>query len=160
MAIGAAGLIGVPVAENFNNPFGARNVKEFWNRWHITLSDYMREVVFTPLSKLLIARAGIARANHVIAIVIFVVFFLVGIWHGVGWNYVVFGALHGFGVVVNHYYAIFLKAKLGRDGFKAYNANRWIHAAAVVFTFCYISMTLFFFANNFQEISEIVSNLR
>ena len=58
MAIGAAGLIGIPVAENFDNPFAARNVKDFWNRWHITLSTYMRDVVFAPLSKFLVRLGG------------------------------------------------------------------------------------------------------
>ena len=85
MAIGAAGLIGIPVAENFNNPFAARNVKDFWNRWHITLSSYMRDVVFAPLSKNLVRAMGPAYANHAIALTITVVFLLVGVWHGVGW---------------------------------------------------------------------------
>ena len=54
IAIGGAGLMGIPVAENFANPFAARNMKDYWNRWHITLSLYMRDVVFSPLSKALV----------------------------------------------------------------------------------------------------------
>jgi D-alanyl-lipoteichoic acid acyltransferase DltB (MBOAT superfamily) len=84
MAIGAAGLIGIPVPENFDNPFAARNVKDFWNRWHITLSQWMRDVVFAPLSKNLVRFFGPAHADHAIALTILVVFLLVGIWHGVG----------------------------------------------------------------------------
>lgn len=160
MAIGAAGLIGIPVPENFQSPLAARNVKDFWNRWHITLSVYMRDVVFSPLSKSFARMFGSANVNHAVAATIFVVFLLVGIWHGVGWNYAAFGAVHALGVVANHYYTIFLKQRLGRDGFKAYNANPWIHAAAVALTFCYIAASLFFFANTFPEMQKILSSLR
>ena len=160
MAIGAAGLIGVPVPENFENPLAARNVKDFWNRWHITLSLYMRDVVFSPLSKFFARVAGPANINHAVAATIFVVFLLVGVWHGVGWNYAAFGAIHALGVVVNHYYTIGLKQWLGREGFNAYNANPWIHAAAVALTFCYVAASLFFFANTFPEMRDILSSLR
>ena len=160
MAIGAAGLMGIPVAENFNNPFAARNVKDFWNRWHITLSQYMRDVVFAPLSKYLVRLFGPAAANHAIALTILVVFLLVGVWHGVGWNFAAYGAVHALGVMANHYYTIALKKRLGAAGFKAYNANPWIRAVAVGGTFCYCGASLFFFANTFPGMREILSILR
>ena len=160
MAIGAAGLIGIPVPENFNNPFAARNVKDFWNRWHMTLSQYMRDVVFGPLSKFFAHRMGHKNVDHAIALTITVVFLLVGIWHGAGWNFAAYGAVHAVGVVTNHYYTIFLKKRLGREGFKAYNANPWIHAVAVVLTFCYCATSLILFANSFPEIKEILLSLR
>ncbi len=160
MAIGAAGLIGIPVVENFNNPFAARNMREFWNRWHITLSQWMRDVVFAPLSKFLVRRFGPAYANHAIALTIFVVFLLIGIWHGVGWNYAAFGVAQAIGVVTVHYYTLFLKKKLGRDGFKAYNENPWIKAVAITITFCYYAATLFLFANTFAQMKEIFACLR
>lgn len=160
MAIGAAGLMGIPVAENFNNPFAARNVRDFWNRWHITLSVYMRDVVFSPLSKFLVRLFGFARANHAIAVAIVVVFLLVGIWHGVGWNFAAYGAVHALGVVVNHYYTIGLKIWLGRDGFKAYNVNPWIRAGAISLTFCYCAASLLFFANTLAEIQGIFASLK
>jgi D-alanyl-lipoteichoic acid acyltransferase DltB (MBOAT superfamily) len=160
MAIGAAALIGIPVPENFDNPFAARNVKDFWNRWHITLSAWMRDVVFSPLSKFLVHLMGIRLADHAIALTITIVFLLVGIWHGVGWNFAAYGAMHALGVVTNHYYTIFLKKKLGRERFKAYNENKWIRAVAVVLTFCYCGASLIFFANTFPQIKEIFSILR
>ncbi len=160
MAIGAAGLIGIPVLENFDNPLSARNMKEFWNRWHITLSQWMRDIVFAPLSKFLVRMMGPTRVNHAIALAIFVVFLLIGIWHGVGWNYAIFGLFQALGVVANFYYTIFLKKSLGREGFKAYNENRWIHSAAVSVTFAYYAASLMFFANTLPEIMEICRNLR
>lgn len=160
MAVGAAGLIGIPVVENFDSPFAARNVRDFWNRWHITLSHYMRDVVFSPLSKFFVRLTGPANANHAIAITIAIVFLLVGVWHGVGWNFAAYGAAHALGVVVNHYYTIFLKNRLGREGFKAYNANPWIRAVAVGLTFCYCAATLLFFANTFPELKKMFSLFR
>ena len=159
MAVGAAGLIGIPVAENFANPFAARNVKDFWNRWHITLSAWMRDVVFAPLSKFLVRWFGPARASHAIALTITLVFLLVGVWHGVGWQFALFGAVHALGVVGNHYYTIGLKQWLGRERFKAYNENRWIHAAAVVATFVYIAASLFCFDNSLPQMKAIIHSL-
>lgn len=155
MAIGAAALIGIAVPENFENPFAARNIREFWNRWHITLSSWMRDVVFAPLSKFFVRICGPENVNHAIALTIFVVFLLIGIWHGVGWNFFFYGLVHAIGVVTNHYYTLFLKNRLGREGFKAYNENPWIRAVAVCLTFCYCGGSLIFFANTLPEIRQI-----
>jgi D-alanyl-lipoteichoic acid acyltransferase DltB (MBOAT superfamily) len=160
MAIGAAGLIGIPVPENFDNPFAARNVRDFWNRWHITLSHYMRDVLFGPLSKYLAHLFGPKQIDQAIAVTIFVIFVLIGIWHGVGWNFVAYGVVHAVAVVTNFYYTNGLKKWLGRDGFKAYNANPYIHAVAVALTFCYCATSLILFANTFPEIKDIFESLR
>ena len=160
MAIGAAGLMGIPVAENFDNPLAARNMKDFWNRWHITLSEYMRDVVFSPLSKYLTRVLGPENVNHAVAATIIVVFLLIGIWHGVGWNYLMFGVMQALGVVTVHYYTIGLKKWLGREGFKRYNSNPFIRAAAVTATFSYFAASLFFFANTLPEIKDIIQHLR
>jgi D-alanyl-lipoteichoic acid acyltransferase DltB (MBOAT superfamily) len=160
LAIGTAGLIGIPVPENFENPLAARNMKEFWNRWHITLSVWMRDLVFSPLSKFLVRVMGVKLSNHAVALAIVVTFLLIGIWHGVGWNYALFGLAQALGVVTVHYYTLFLKKRLGRDGFKAYNENRWIRYAGVTVTFCYYAATLFLFANTYAEMKQIFSVLR
>lgn len=156
VAIGAAGLIGISVTENFNNPLASRNVKEFWNRWHITLSSYMRDVVFSPLSKFLGRLLGPSNINHAIAATITVIFLLIGIWHGLGWNYAAFGAAHAVAVVANHYYTVWIKRVLGRDGFKKYNSNAWIHGCAVVMTFAYVAASLMLFSNRFSEIRDLL----
>jgi membrane protein involved in D-alanine export len=159
-AIGVAGLIGIPVPENFHEPFEARNVKDFWNRWHLTLSHYMRDIVFSPLSKFLARAMGPSNVDQAIALAIIVVFLLVGIWHGVGGHYAAFGLVHGIGVSANHYYTIGLKKWLGRDRFKAYNANPLIRAVAIVLTFCYVAGSMFFFANTSTDMKEIFSEMR
>jgi D-alanyl-lipoteichoic acid acyltransferase DltB (MBOAT superfamily) len=158
MAIGVAGLLGIHVRENFQNPLAARNVRDFWNRWHITLSDYMRDVVFTPLSKFLIGRFGIPT-NHAVALAILAVFLLVGIWHGVGWNYLAFGAMHAVGVAANHYYTMWLK-KRGSKRFKAYNENPYVLVVSVVLTFSFVTASFFLFANDFATMRTILNVIR
>ncbi|MBA3513136.1 MAG: hypothetical protein H0T77_02020 [Pyrinomonadaceae bacterium] len=158
MAIGVAGLLGIHVRENFQNPLAARNVRDFWNRWHITLSDYMRDVVFTPLSKFFIGRFGIPT-NHAIGLAILAVFLLVGIWHGVGWNYLAFGAMHAVGVAANHYYTVWLKSHGGKR-FKAYNENPAVNVVSVVLTFSFVTASFFLFANDFATMRTILNAIR
>jgi membrane protein involved in D-alanine export len=160
IAVGSAGLMGIPVSENFASPFASRNLREFWNRWHITLSQYMRDVVFSPLSKALVRAVGPAYANHAVAVTILVVFLLIGVWHGTTWNYAAFGVACGIGVAANHYYTIALKKWLGKEGFAAYNRSRVIHAAAVTMTFVYFTASLFLFANDTDAMKSIFSMLR
>lgn len=155
IAIGGAGLMGISVAENFDNPFAARNIKDYWNRWHITLSHYMRDVVFSPLSKALVRLLGPARINHAVAISVFVVFLLIGVWHGVGWKYAAFGMAHGLALVVNLYYTLMLKRWLGKDMFAAYNRNPLIRAVAVALTFSYVTAALFIFHGNTEVIQTV-----
>lgn len=159
LAIGAGGLVGIAIAENFANPFAARNVREFWNQWHITLSTYMRDMVFTPLSKRIVALAGPRSVPHAIAAAIAVVFLLVGVWHGTGWNFVLFGALHALAVVGNHYYTLGLKELLGKKRFKAYVESRLVRALAVAATWCFVAGSLFFFANDRPHADRIVAAL-
>jgi len=160
MAIGTAGLIGIQVDENFNRPFSSRNLQEFWTRWHITLSSYMRDVVFTPLSKVLIQRMGMKAAPHAIAMAIFAVFIGIGAWHGLTWNFLIFGALHGVGVITCHYYTIWLKKHLSKTAYSAYHRDPFIRAAGVVLTFVYATFALFFFANSLTDIRAIMSLLQ
>lgn len=160
MAIGVAGLIGVRVKENFNNPFAARNIKEFWNRWHITLSEYTRDVIFAPVSKFLIKNLGVKYTNSSIAASILIVFLIIGIWHGVGWQFVVFGLLHAVGVIANHYYTIRLKRTLGREGYKKYNENPLVNAVALVVTFGYVAASFVVFANDRNMLGLIKNALR
>jgi len=160
VAIGLAGLAGISVPENFRNPLMARNLKEFWNRWHITLSEWMRDLVFSPLAKKLVTRVGPKYANHAIAGIILLVFMLIGVWHGKGWTFFIYGLLHGLGVVANYYYTLALKKHLSREEYLSYMANRWIEAVGILMTFCYVAGTLFFMANSPTQIYQILHVLR
>jgi D-alanyl-lipoteichoic acid acyltransferase DltB (MBOAT superfamily) len=156
MAIGASGLLGIEVEENFDRPFTSRNLMEFWTRWHITLSAYLRDILFAPVSKELMRKMGPRNAPHAIAITILMVFLAMGAWHGLAWNFLIYGALHGVGVASCHYYTLFLKKRLGKTGYAAYEKNRAIRAAAVAATFLYLTGTLFFFANSMGAAGSIL----
>lgn len=90
MAIGFSHLIGFSVTKNFNFPFFSQNIAEFWRKWHISLTAWLTEYVFTPLS---IIFRDWGKAGLIFAILIN--FIIVGIWHGSNWTYVLFGFLHG-----------------------------------------------------------------
>ncbi len=160
MVIGVSGLLGIEVAENFDRPFLARNFQEFWTRWHMTLSTWIRDLLFTPLTKSLMRKFGPKSANHVIAASILISFIALGVWHGTGVNYLIFGVSQGVGLATVHYYTVWLKKKLGRDRFAAYRNNRLIASIATVMTFTYFSLTLFLFANTWKDMLVIKAALQ
>jgi len=82
-------------------------------------------------------------------------FILVGLWHGTGMNFVVFGLLQVAGLVTVHYYTIWLKRKLGREKFAAYRKSQPIRWVATVINFAYFAFTLFFFANSWADMGGI-----
>ena len=90
MAIGLSRMLGLNVTKNFNFPFFSQNIAEFWRRWHISLTAWLTEYVFTPLS---ITFRDYGKAGLILAIVIN--FVICGIWHGANWTYLLFGFLHG-----------------------------------------------------------------
>jgi D-alanyl-lipoteichoic acid acyltransferase DltB (MBOAT superfamily) len=155
MVIGVSGLLGIQVMENFNVPFSARNLQEFWNRWHISLSTWLRDMMFTPLVKALVRVFGPKSTNNVIAFSICTVFIVIGVWHGVGLHFALFGLFHGIGLAAVHYYGYFLKKKLGKQGFIEYRDNRYIAAIGRVMTFTYFSLSLFLFANTWDNMRQI-----
>ncbi len=94
MAIGISGMLGIDMPENFNMPYKARTVKEFWRRWHITLTRFFTKYIYIPLGG---NRRGTARmiVNTVI------VFFISGLWHGANWTFIIWGLLHAVAIVVS-----------------------------------------------------------
>jgi len=90
IAIGIARLLGFEISKNFDFPFFAQNIADFWRRWHISLTSWLTEYVFTPLS---IAFRNYGNNGLIFAILINLT--LVGIWHGARWNYVLYGFIHG-----------------------------------------------------------------
>jgi alginate O-acetyltransferase complex protein AlgI len=95
MAIGIALLFGLLLPENFRRPYVSTNVREFWRRWHISLSNFIRDYLYIPLGG---SRHGIPR--YVFATM--VTMGICGLWHGAGWTYVVWGLWHGAGLLTCH----------------------------------------------------------
>lgn len=90
IAVGCAAVFGIESPDNFNNPFYARNIQDFWRKWHITLTSLVREYLFAPLQMQLRAWGG---AGLVLGI--FINMAVIGIWHGSTWNFLLFGIIHG-----------------------------------------------------------------
>ncbi|NJD90809.1 MAG: MBOAT family protein [Geobacter sp.] len=102
MAIGLGRIFGFRFAENFNYPYVARSLREFWQRWHISLSSWLRDYLFTPLNYALVTdgiRRRLERGQKPMLIIAtlssFLTFTVCGIWHGTGWHNLVWGGLHG-----------------------------------------------------------------
>lgn len=95
MALGLARMFGIRLPINFNSPYKAKSIVEFWRRWHITLSRFLRDYLYIPLGG---NRHGPGRRHlNLMATMV-----LGGLWHGASWTFVVWGALHGFYLIVNH----------------------------------------------------------
>jgi alginate O-acetyltransferase complex protein AlgI len=89
IALGAAKTMGFDLLENFNTPYRSKSISEFWSRWHMSLSTWFRDYLYIPL--------GGNRVNTFrVYFNLFFVFLMSGLWHGAGWNYIVWGSLHGF----------------------------------------------------------------
>jgi len=96
MAIGVARLLGFRLPENFDRPYQSRDVGEFWRRWHMTLSNWLRDYVFYPL--------GGSRGSHARTYFnLWLTMFLVGIWHGASWNFVIYGNLHAMALLYSRF---------------------------------------------------------
>ena len=128
MAIGAARLIGVRLPENFRYPYHAANPVDFWGRWHMSLSRWIRDYLFFPLG----VRFNGAPLGLYISLL--GVMALVGLWHGAGWNFIVWGLLQGSYLVLYRIYESFAATRPGISG------NRAIHLGWRVFTFAAVML--------------------
>ena len=98
LALGAARVLGRELQPNFDRPFAARSLSDFWRRWHISLSSWTNDYVFKPLSMFAASRTVDGGAAMGLSIV--VTFTVLGLWHGPRWGYLVFGLLHGVAVAI------------------------------------------------------------
>lgn len=123
MAIGIGGMLGIKIPLNFQSPYKAGNIIEFWKRWHMTLSRFFTKNIYIPLGG---NRKGQARmyAN------LFLVFFLSGLWHGAGWNFILWGVMHGVLYCITRWLRIDKKKK---------------SVFGVLFTFFYVNVAWVFF---------------
>jgi alginate O-acetyltransferase complex protein AlgI len=97
IAIGVGLLFGIQLPYNFNAPFQATSILVFWQRWHMTLSRFLRDYVFMPLADMRVAGTRHTTAQYVAAILLTMA--LCGLWHGAGWNFVLWGTMHGVAIV-------------------------------------------------------------
>lgn len=139
MAIGLGLLFNIHIPINFNSPYRAQNVQDFWRRWHITLSRFLRDYIYIPLG-------GSRGKEFSTSTNLMTTFILGGIWHGAGWTFIFWGFLHGAAQIV---YRFFSKTKVNLPG--------W---TGVIITFLFINVTwVFFRSTTWTDATNILSAL-
>jgi len=139
--------------ENFDRPFSASSFLDFWNRWHITLSTWLKTYVYNPLLIAMMRRVTSLEAQPFLGVIsFFVTFFLIGIWHGRTSEFAVFGVLQGGGVAINKLWQVWLGKRLGRKGYKALASKPIYVAFGRGLTFSWFAFTLFWFWASWSQI--------
>ena len=139
MAIGIALLFNIKLPINFNSPYKATSIQDFWRRWHMTLSRFLKEYVYIPLGG---NRKGEARTY----INLFATFLLGGIWHGAGWTFILWGALHGLALMIHRSWQ--------KLGFKLHALIAWF------ITFNFLNITwVFFRAKKFDDALKVLHGM-
>jgi membrane protein involved in D-alanine export len=142
-AIGVSYIMGIKSPENFNKPFLSRNIKDFWNRWHLSLSFwfrdyvYMRFVFWMTKKKWLKNRIAFSNLGYIL------LFLLMGVWHGLEIQYILYGAYHALIMVL---YNLFEQVNKKH---KWWPKNKFTHAVAVIITFHFICFGFYIFSGHF-----------
>ena len=126
MALGIAFIFNIKLPLNFNSPLKKTGMIDFWKNWHITLTNFITTYIYTPIN-----RSYRRLTFHKAMLATLITFLIAGLWHGASWMFVVFGALHGIGVVANHYWK---KTKI--------KINKYV---AWFITFNFVNFTFVFF---------------
>jgi len=146
VVIGVARFFRIELPENFDRPFMAENFITFWNRWHMTLSGWLKTYVYNPFMLTAMARIPSPALSPYIAVVaFFVTFFLVGLWHGQTSAFIIFGLLQGGGVAGNKLWQVVMQKQLGRNGYRALSADALYRAGCRGLNFTWFAFTLLWF---------------
>src|SRR5205814_2493667 len=109
IAIGSALMLGIKLPQNFNRPYAAHNIADFWRRWHISLSNWLRDYLYFSLPGLRSKWKIFTYGNLIVTML------LGGLWHGASWNFVIWGLLHGVGLAVTRAFQGERKAEAPRE---------------------------------------------
>jgi D-alanyl-lipoteichoic acid acyltransferase DltB (MBOAT superfamily) len=149
MALGSAKIFGINLIDNFNRPFLARNISEYWRRWHISLSSWCTDFIYNPFIVKYRKYDNLAVVTGV-----FLTFFVIGIWHAANWTFVVLGLLQGIAIVYEFYtkkYRIKVASRYPKSIVNAFSR-------IIVFVFVCVSM-VFFFSPSISDAWYILSHL-
>jgi alginate O-acetyltransferase complex protein AlgI len=161
IVIALARLMRVRLPENFDRPFSAASFLDFWNRWHITLSTWLKTYVYNPLLLLLMRRISSMTLQPFLGIIcFFVTFLLVGVWHGRTSEFVFFGVLLGAGVSVNKLWQVGLARVMGRKRYKTLAKNPVYTALGRGLTFSWFAFTNFWFWADWKQIGQLFTAIR
>lgn len=160
IVIALARLMRVQLPENFDRPFAASSVLDFWNQWHMTLSNWLKTYVYNPLLLALMRRiSSLALQPFLGVFCFFVTFFLIGVWHGRTSEFVMFGVLTGAGMSVNKLWQLGLTRALGRKGYRELAKHPAYVALARGLNFVWFAFTLFWFWSDWKQIGNVFAAL-
>src|SRR5262245_19067616 len=145
IAIGLAAVYGVTISENFDHPFLRRNLVQLWQRWHMTLTRWLRRYLFVPTSRALIRRGGAAMDVPAVVIAQIVTMVFCGLWHGLAWNFALWGLLQAAGLIWVGLLARGLGARLPVSLVAWWRRSRLAFALSAWTTFTAFSLSIIFF---------------
>ncbi len=146
IAIGLALLLGFKFPQNFDSPYAAVSLQDFWRRWHMTLSRWLRDYLYIPLG-------GNRKGTIITYRNLMLTMLIGGLWHGAGWTFIVWGGIHGVGLVVEHW-------RNGRPGYVAPADTRRRRIIARVITFNIVCLAwVFFRADSFATAWDMLTGL-
>lgn len=154
-ALAVSNLMGIKSPINFNKPFVSRDLKEFWNRWHMSLSFWFRDFVFMRLVTVLIRNKVFKNRNTTSSVAYIINMLVMGFWHGVTWYYIAYGLFHGLGLVVND--AWLRKKKTVNKERKKKNLpllpdNKWTQAVGIFITFNVVMFSFLIFSGFLNDL--------
>jgi D-alanyl-lipoteichoic acid acyltransferase DltB (MBOAT superfamily) len=138
--------------ENFNRPYLARNIQDFWSRWHISFGVWIRQYIFNVLSKKLLSTLGFRHEALALGVAVVITFIIIGAWHGTTSNFLIFGLLHGGAIILTSSYGTFLKRVLGKSGRRAFEGHYAVKSTSMFLCFNFVCASVLLFANQAGEI--------
>jgi alginate O-acetyltransferase complex protein AlgI len=160
IVIAIGGLFNQQLPENFNKPFAARSFLEFWNRWHMTLSDWFKIYLFTPLMRVLATNfQSKALLPYLGVVAFFITFLVMGIWHGTTLVFVIYGLLMGAGASVNKMWQVKLGQALGKKRHQAFNKQPVYIYACRGLTFAYFTVAVTCLWVDMTQLEDLVAQL-
>ena len=145
IAIGLGQLLGITLPDNFNRPYLKPNLTQFWNNWHITLTQWFRAYFFNPFTRSLRSKYRGLNVGWIVLITQLSTMILIGLWHGVAWNFVLWGLWHGLGLFVNNRFSDWVKPRLSRLQTHT-RMQRSLDAFNTVLTFHFVALGWIWFA--------------
>jgi alginate O-acetyltransferase complex protein AlgI len=139
IAIGLGRIIGVRLPENFDHPYLKENITTFWNSWHITLTQWFRSYFFNPVTRALRKARKPIPAYLVILTTQFSTMLLIGMWHGITWNFALWGAWHGIGLFLHNRWVEWTRPFFARHSFKP-GLQKTLSATSIFFTFNFVAI--------------------
>jgi D-alanyl-lipoteichoic acid acyltransferase DltB (MBOAT superfamily) len=160
IVIAIARLMRLRLPENFDRPFSATSFIDFWNRWHITLSTWLKTYVYNPLLLSLMRRTSSRSVEPWLGVLcFFVTWFLVGVWHGRTSEFLFFGFLQGFGVATNKLCQILMSRALGKKRYRELTKQGAYNAFSRGLTFTWFSLTTFWFWADWSQLRTIITGV-